>query len=519
MRRVLCGRTIVAWAFAAWALAAAVAPGEGHAASGRIALVIGNGDYTSIGELRNPKADGELIAKTLESLDFETTLLLNGTQIDMKRAIAAFGRELRTRGKETVGLFYYAGHGIQAGGRNYLMPVEANPQDEADLDLVGVQADWVLRQMESAGNQSNIVILDACRNNPLGANSRSASRGLARIEAPTGSFIAYATAPGSTAVDGDGANSPFSAALAAALTDPARPIEQIFKDVRKTVITATNGRQTPWDSSSLVQDFYFADPKPVQVSNVTRSAANGEPSPVELSLWQSVSKSGDAGRIALFLQLFPESGFAPEARTLMMQVLAGDSLGRREPEAAAAPAPPAVVAPAAVQPSEHELIAKAQTSGALSDYAAYLAAYPRGVFADLAKAEIEHLVASSASAPQTPAAPAPAAAAPEAAPQGERFAMLTFDRPIPHSEAGWAAGRSLREMARASPEYPPLEGLDPAIWKNQKCSNCHNWSMDNLCDQGKFYVKAGDDALKRKLHPYGGDFKSALAAWAKAGCK
>jgi len=512
----------MAWALAAWALAAAF-PGAGQAAAGgRIALVIGNSDYAAIGELRNPKADGELIAKTLQGLDFETTLLLNGSQIDMKRAIAAFGRELRTRGKEAVGLFFYAGHGIQAGGRNYLMPVEANPQDEADLDLVGVQADWVLRQMESAGNQSNIVILDACRNNPLGANARSASRGLARIEAPAGSFIAYATAPGASAVDGDGQNSPFTAALAAALTDPARPIEQIFKDVRKTVITATNGRQTPWDSSSLVQDFYFADPKPVQVSNVTRSADNAEPSPVELSLWQSVSKSGDAGRIALFLQLFPESSFAPQARTLMMQVLAGDSLGRRELEAAPAPAAPAAAAPAPVPPSEHELIAKAQTSGALSDYAAYLAAYPRGVFADLAKAEIEHLVSSSAAAPQAPASTAPAEPSPapaSTAPEGERFAMLTFDRPIPQAEAGWAAGRSLREMARASPEYPPLEGLDPAIWKNQKCSNCHNWSMDNLCEQGKFYVKAGEEALRRKLHPYGGDFKTALAAWAKAGCK
>ncbi len=276
------------------------------AAERRIALVIGNSSYAHVGALANPTADGRLIADTLTRIGFKTTMLLNAGQLDMKRAIAAFGRSLRMAGTDAVGVFYFAGHGIQAGGRNYLIPVEANPQDEADLDLVGVEANWVLRQMESARNVTNIVILDACRNNPLGSASRSASRGLARLEAPTGSYIAYATAPGEVAVDGDGANSPFSAALAETMLAPGLAIEQVFKQVRVKVLRATGGRQTPWDSSSLVHDFAFVD------------APAAETTSVELSLWRSVSASGDPGQIALFLQTFPRSRFAPEAKRLLV---------------------------------------------------------------------------------------------------------------------------------------------------------------------------------------------------------
>jgi len=488
----------------------------------RFALVIGNSSYASIGALRNPTADGSLIARKLEGLAFETTLLLDAQQIEMKRAIAAFGRQLRTSGSDAVGLFFYAGHGIQAGGRNYLMPIEANPQDEADLDLVGVDAAWVLRQMESAGNRSNIVILDACRNNPLGSKARSSARGLARIDAPTGSFIAYATAPGSTAVDGDGANSPFTASLAAALEEPARPIEQIFKEVRRTVIAATNGRQTPWDSSSLVQDFYFAEPAPAQTAAVTpaQTVDRGvaEPTPAEVSLWQSVSKSGDPGRIALFLQLFPKSGFADEARTLMIQALATGALSQQEKEPAPA-APPTAAAPPPAPPaaprlSEHEMIATAQASRNPDDYVAYISAYPDGVFVDLATAELEHLTKGPPSTPTASAkSPAPTAT------DGEQFASLTFDKPIESRDAGWARGLSLRDMARASPEFPPIDGLQEELWREKPCSNCHNWSIPNLCDQGKFYVKAGAATLQRKRHPFGGGFKAALAAWAKEGCR
>ena len=227
------------------------------AAAERMALVIGNGAYSSLGRLDNPVSDARLIAGALERTGFRVTLVTEANQAEMKRAIADFGRRLRSAPRDSVGLFYYAGHGVQAHGRNYLIPVGTDVRDEADLDIFGVQADWVLGQMESAGNAINIVVLDACRNNPFARSFRSVERGLARMSAPTGSFLAYATAPGDVAVDGTGRNSPYSAALARAIQTPGVPIEQVFKQVRIDVLEMTGGQQTPWESSSLTGDFYF----------------------------------------------------------------------------------------------------------------------------------------------------------------------------------------------------------------------------------------------------------------------
>jgi formylglycine-generating enzyme required for sulfatase activity len=185
---------------------------------------------------------------------------LNADQKQMKRAIVEFGQSLAAAGSDAVGLFYYAGHGVQVNGANYLIPIKAEIQSQADVDIESVNADTVMQQMEFAGNRMNIVILDACRNNPLPAASRSTGGGLARVDAPTGSFIAYSTAPGQVAADGDGKNSPYSKALADAIENQRVPLEQLFRDVRVNVMNATGKRQVPWDSSSLTGEFYFKPP-------------------------------------------------------------------------------------------------------------------------------------------------------------------------------------------------------------------------------------------------------------------
>lgn len=235
-------------------------------ASERLALVIGNGSYGNLGRLPNPVGDAELIAANLREAGFGVTLLTDVTQDAMKRAIVAFGRDLRRAGDGSTALFYFAGHGIQSKGVNYLLPVGTGIRDEADLGIEAVDAYWVLDQMESAGNTTNIVILDACRNNPFAQSFRSVGRGLARMDAPPGSFISYATAPGAVAFDGNGRHSPFTAALARHILSPGLQIEQLFKRVRVDVLDETERRQTPWDSSSLTADFAFVDaaqPAPV----------------------------------------------------------------------------------------------------------------------------------------------------------------------------------------------------------------------------------------------------------------
>ena len=168
--------------------------------------------------------------------------------------IREFGRKLKGGGQ---GLFYYAGHGVQLKGKNYLIPVDSDIQSETDVEDQGVDVNLVLGFMDEAGNGLNIVILDACRNNPFTRSFRSASRGLAQMDAPSGTLIAYATAPGSVASDGATRNGTYTQELLKFVRTPNLNVEEVFKQVRKSVRNLTQGRQTPWESSSLTGDFYF----------------------------------------------------------------------------------------------------------------------------------------------------------------------------------------------------------------------------------------------------------------------
>lgn len=211
----------------------------------RLALIVGNGNYRDVVSLDNAVHDARLMSETLREKGFEVTVLVDADQVSLNQAIAQFGRDLRVAGNEAVGLFYYAGHGVQSFGTNYLLPIDAVLTDAADLTLVAVQAEAVLRQMASARNRTNIVILDACRDNPFVAIPDMNDNGLAEMNAPTGTFIAYSTAPGAVALDGIEGNSPFTHALARQIGTPGEPIEQIFKSTRVAVLEATQGLQTP----------------------------------------------------------------------------------------------------------------------------------------------------------------------------------------------------------------------------------------------------------------------------------
>jgi len=224
---------------------------------GRVALVIGNSAYRNQ-PLRNPANDATLMAQTLSALGFRVKQVTDADQKTMKRAIRDFGRDLRQGGENTVGLFYFAGHGVQVRGENYLIPVGAQIEVEADVDIEGIEASDLLRQMEFAGNGLNIVILDACRNNPFARSFRSGTRGLAKMDAPAGSLVAYSTAPGQVALDGDDRNSPYTQALVEKMRSPGLPIEQVFKQVRVRVMADSVQKQVPWESSSLTGNFFFA---------------------------------------------------------------------------------------------------------------------------------------------------------------------------------------------------------------------------------------------------------------------
>jgi hypothetical protein len=222
----------------------------------RVALVIGNSNYTHAPVLANPQNDARLMSATLQNAGFEVTELVDADYDRLKRAMLEFGRKLRDRDIEAA-LFYYAGHGLQVKGENYLVPVTADMSSEDEVELETINVNDFLNLMESSKAGVNIIILDACRNNPFSASGRSVSRGLAPVDAPKGSYIAYATAPGQVALDGVDGNSPYTKALAAAINEPGLPIERVFKKARAQVQATTGESQVPWETSSITGEFYF----------------------------------------------------------------------------------------------------------------------------------------------------------------------------------------------------------------------------------------------------------------------
>jgi len=222
----------------------------------RVALVIGNSQYPLIGELKNPEHDAKDIAEALRKLNFNVDVKLNVDQEELENAIIEFGEKIK---KDSVALFYYAGHGVQMEGNNYLLPVQSGIKRARDIRYKAVDLNMLIDEMTAAKNGKNIIILDACRNNPLPQeDNRHQTVGLARTDAPAGTLIAYATSPGSVAIDGEGRNGIYTSYLLENIFLPGLPIEMVFKRVLQGVAADTDRKQIPWMSSSLDIDFSFA---------------------------------------------------------------------------------------------------------------------------------------------------------------------------------------------------------------------------------------------------------------------
>jgi uncharacterized caspase-like protein len=219
----------------------------------RTALVIGNAAYRN-DPLRNAVNDATDMASTLRKLAFEVMELHDAGHQQMEDGVEQFTRQL---GRGGVGLFYFSGHGVQVNGQNYLIPVDARISRESDIKYQSVQVDWVLDRMRDAGNELNVIILDACRNNPYTRSMRTGQPGLAVTQAPSGSLIGYATSPGTTAEDGPGRNGTYTKYLLQYMQIPNLSAEQMFKEVRVAVYQETGKKQLPWVSTSLLGDFYF----------------------------------------------------------------------------------------------------------------------------------------------------------------------------------------------------------------------------------------------------------------------
>jgi len=229
---------------------------EAYVTERRLALVIGNSAYQNAGVLRNPVNDAEDLSNKLKKLGFDVDVRYDLKVNDLKRAIDEFGDRLPGY---DVGLFYYAGHGAQAKGRNYLFPVDANPKTENDVEFECVRVDRILNKMEDAKCKSNLLILDACRNNPFERSwtRNGMGRGLAMMDAPSGSYIAFATKPNQIALDGSGRNGLYTEALLQHIGTPNITIDEMFIRVRNTVRKKSGDKQIPQEWTSLFETFYF----------------------------------------------------------------------------------------------------------------------------------------------------------------------------------------------------------------------------------------------------------------------
>jgi Caspase domain len=317
-------------------LVQAAAPALRH--EQRLALVIGNSAYKEA-PLANPVNDARAMARALQAAGFTVMLRTDVDRRSLLDAVRGFGDRLRQGG---AGVFYYAGHGMQIKGRNYLIPIGADIQREDEVAYAALDAQAVLDKMEAAGNGANLMILDACRNNPFARSFRSAAQGLAQMEAPVGTLVAFATAPGSVASDGQGSNGLYTQHLLKAMHTPGAKVEDVFKQVRAGVRRDSLGKQIPWETTSLEGDLYFFNP-PVSVPEPAVDPVRA----VEQAFWDAVKDTGEGADLRAYLKQFPSGQFAAAAR----QALAALPALQSEPASAQSePLSAAIVAQSELAP-------------------------------------------------------------------------------------------------------------------------------------------------------------------------
>ncbi|MGJ4927340.1 caspase family protein [Bradyrhizobium sp. HKCCYLS2038] len=293
------------------------------ASAPRVALVVGNANYVRLRQLENPGKDADLIADRLRQLGFEVTLKTNRDLKAMGEDVEAFAQVIKQRGPDVVSVFYYAGHGLESDGLNYLVPVDADIKRKADLAGHAMSVKRIADRLSSAGNRVNILILDACRDNPFpeGAVAANGLLGLAPMGAVYGAFIASATGSGKAAFDGDNGHSPYTLALAQAMSAPGEKLEDVFKSVRRQVRLATAEQQIPWESTSIETDFYFVPPAP--------------PPSQATQLLAAATETDNLALFELLVDRFPDSEEAARARSILEQRRAA-AVERKPPDASRA---------------------------------------------------------------------------------------------------------------------------------------------------------------------------------------
>ncbi|HEY5638176.1 MAG TPA: caspase family protein, partial [Burkholderiales bacterium] len=275
----------------------------------KLALVIGNSKYKDAPELKNPANDAKGVGEALKAAGFAVTTKLDTGKEELIQAIRDYVNGMEKQ--KAVGLFYFAGHGVQLAWRNYMLPVDAVIDKIDDVAKQSVDIARLMEGLTKAGNPMNVIILDACRENPFGKDFKVEHKGLSQMDAPTHTILAYATSPGNVASDGDGANGLYTENLLREMKVKEAKIEDVFKRVRLGVRRKTNGAQIPWESTSLEDDFWFLPP--AELKKLSEEEKE-EAFTVELALWEKIAEAKDAAPFEDYLRRYPSGRFAELAQ-------------------------------------------------------------------------------------------------------------------------------------------------------------------------------------------------------------
>ncbi|MFO1142076.1 MAG: caspase family protein [Amaricoccus sp.] len=520
---------------------AAGTPATDEAPGNRVALVIGNGAYGELGTLPNPPNDAGDIADELEKLDFKVTRVIDGNADAMRRALRDFGSS--ATGAD-VALFYYAGHGMALRGENYLVPVQAHIENELDLRYETLALSDVQDALNFSDAHLKMVILDACRDNPLAKMLQSkevaSGRGLSlsdglvamQVQDASGMFIAYSTAPGSVALDGSNQrNSPFTKALLTHIATPNTDVSVMFRDVRADVVKATNGRQTPWTEEAMLGGFEF-NPQAIE-----------PPPPVTpdyITAWNKIAKSEDPADFENFVKQFPDSPLVDAANARLnylrdpaTEAAAWDKLKGSSDVAAYETFlhryPNGTFSSAALITLQGMLSGQLANSGDIAGMQAFIARFPTGPFTPFVRGAMERVQAAQANeapaAPTTsaslPAAPPVAAAqpAPAAAPAPADATQMAMATAAPTADAdGGQIGRALTlveppsdtpEVTTALNGLPPEADLSPASVRRLN-GMMKNYYLQNALKALDYYHGGVDDKFGPGSQRAASDFQRAI---------
>ncbi|MEE9454976.1 MAG: caspase family protein [Paracoccaceae bacterium] len=450
-------------------------------AAERFALVIGNDTYETISPLTNSVGNAERIAAQLESLGFDVTLITDANLVDMRRSVGRYNKRMQYTGNGATGLVFFAGHGVNAFGTNYLLPVDVSIKDAGDLEFVAVDITSIIRTSGADDQIQNLIILDCCAKTPYTGMQNINGGGLSSMLIPNENYIAYSAPENGTAPEGE----IFASAFIEAIAVPGQSIEAALDQVNNVIVGEYGDAQTIFRASSLEEPFVFVN------AAVEKEVPDETPVPVPAPAPAPVVRETP---LPVIEEAAPSDA---NSEAVELPIISGTTL----PVIGETPAPTETL-----EQTQLPVIGEAPQPALNSTTLPVIGETPLPAIVE---------------------APLPVIA--ETAPPVDVVeetlvpANNTVSYSVSYTEpltlgSPEVIGKSIEQLIETKPMFSPIEGLPESYWKEQECGECHKWTQATLCDEGEFYLKQDNEDFLDQQHPFGGSFKQNLLIWAKDGC-